>query len=414
MFNYVRVATYICIFLLPAAANLLEHGGSVVYTVLLIFGIGAWFTRKSRPVFQRADKLLMAGFALYFLVPFLSYILRLPAGGAGPEWIFDHEVRFLGFLPIYYLLLFRSGMKDWVFWYGAAAGALCSAAYALLETWMIQNGMRVSGPYNPIAFGDLALVYGFMSLAGIRYFLGRHRGLVVLPFAAFIGGLLAAFFSGTLGAVLAVPLLTLLFLVQLGDFKRPWTSRLAALGIICMALFGYYQMSAAPIQDRVHSELQEARLFFSGHKDQLSGEQAYRLRVWSAAWRLFSKNPAAGLGKEAHRPHIRSATGIDAPHLHNLYLEHLVNYGMFGILLFPASLLPPLLFFRSARGARTRAGKDLSYAGASLAAGYMVFAFTECIFYRNVFISVYLVLIGVVFVLVRQHEDEAAQGAAPQ
>jgi O-antigen ligase len=414
--NYIRVLTYLSIFLLPLAANLLEHGGSVLYSLLALFGILFWISRRRRPVFENEEKLLMAAFAGFFLVCFISFLLRgLFSSQAGFDWNLDHEIRFLGLLPIYYLLRFQTGLRQWPVWYGAATGAVASAAYALWHAWMVQNGIRVFGPYNAIAFGDLSLIYGFVGLAGIRWFARQHPLLVILPLAGFVSGLLAAFLSGTLGAVLAIPLLSLFFLVHLGEFPRPWIYRAAGVLLICIAVAGYYQMSSAPIQKRLHSELKQARLFFSGHH-RLTGEDAYRLRVWSAAWQIYKDHPLVGVGKEGYRREIREKSGIEAPHLHNMYLEFMLNYGLFGILLIPVLLLPLGLFLKAAAECRTRSGKDLAYAGLSLTGGYIIFAVTECIFYRNALISVYLVLTAGLLVLIRQKEEEAEdfdQGGLP-
>lgn len=408
MFQYVRVLTYTLILLLPALANLVEHAGSLIFCVLVLFGLGAWLTRKTSPVFSRPEKILMATFAGYFLFCFAAYLLHgLFNPRAGLEWNLDHEIRFLGFIPIYYLLSRWSGMKEGVLRYGVVLGALGSMAYALWLAWTVPPGTRVAGPYNAIAFGDLALVYGFMALSGIRYFYQRHPLQISLPILAAIGGLLATFLSGTLSPVLAAPLLTLLFLVQLGGFSRPWTYRMLAIVLMGLAFVCYYQLSSAPIQDRVHSELNEARLFFEGNPDKLQGEQAYRLRIWKAAWQVFKANPLLGVGKEQYREQIRQETRIDAPHLHNMFLDHLVTYGLAGIFLFIIYFVPLWLLIRAIFQARSPAGKDMAYTGMNLVVGLALFSLTECIFFRNVFIAIYIILLATVFVLINQDETQA-------
>ena len=407
MFNYIRVLTYALIFLLPAFSNLVEHGGSIIYTLLVLFGIVAWLNRKTRPVFSKQEKIIMAAFAGYFLVCFIFFLgYGLLSEQITLDWDLDHEIRFLGFLPIYYLLIYWTGMKDWVFWYGLAAGAICSIGYAIWQAYIIQIGGRVAGPYYAIGFGDLALVYGFMTFSGLRYFYRRHPMLVIIPAIALGGGILAAFLSGTLGAVLAVPALTVLFLIQLGGFSRPWRYRLITMIMIGVAVVVYYQMAGVPIPDRVHSEMKEARMFFDGRQNELKGEQAYRLRVWNEAISIYKENPILGVGKDQYKTRVHAKTRIDCSHLHNMFLEYLVIYGIFGLLLFAVNLVPLCMLVSVISKTKAARVKDFAYAGLNLALGFTIFSMTECIFYRNIFISAYIILIAVIFALIKQNEPE--------
>ena len=411
MVNYIRVLTYTLVLLLPASANLIKHGGSVIYSALVLFGLGAWLNRKTRPVFSRQEKIIMAVFAGYFLICLIFFLANALLVDEIPlDWDLDHEIRFLGFIPIYYLLIYWTGMKDWVFWYGLAAGAICSLGYALWQAYIIEISGRVGGPYYAIGFGDLALAFGFMALSGLRYFYGQTPKIVFIPVIAAAGGTLAAFLSGTLGAVLAVPVLTMLFLIQLGGFKNPWRYRLITLIIIGAALVGYYQTAGVPIPDRVHSEMKEAGMFFDGRQNELKGEQAYRLRVWSEALSIYQENPLLGVGKDQYKARIHSATNINCPHLHNMFLEYIVIYGIFGILLFAVYLVPLYIFVSIITKTDLDRIKDFAYAGLTLTCGFIVFSLTECIFYRNIFIAAYVILIATIFALIRQYETES--GAA--
>lgn len=410
MFNYVRVLTYILILLLPAMANLVKHGGSVIFTLLAAFGLVAWVKRKTRPVFSRNEKILMLVFAGYFALCLIHFLLHALISPDIPlDWDLDHEIRFLGLIPIYYLFIHWTGMKDWVFWYGLAAGAICSMGYAIWQAYIVQIGGRVVGPYYAIGFGDLALVFGFMALAGLRYFYRQSPKFIFVPFIAAAGGVLAAFLSGTLGAMLAVPVLTLLFLIQLGDFSRPWGYRFITLIIIALISVGYYQMAGMPIPERVNSEIKEARIFFDGRESELKGEEAYRLRVWSKALSIYKENPILGVGKEQYRERVFAATSINCPHLHNMFLESLVSYGILGILLFGVYLFPLYMLVPVIRQTDTAHIKDFAYAGLNLIFGFIMFSITECIFYRNIFISTYIILTAAIFALIKQYKPKTEE-----
>jgi hypothetical protein len=75
MSNYVRMLTHTAIFLLPAAANLLEHGSSILYSLLVLFGILAWINRRTRLAVDKWEKLFMAAFVGYFLFCLIAHLL---------------------------------------------------------------------------------------------------------------------------------------------------------------------------------------------------------------------------------------------------------------------------------------------------------------------------------------------------
>ena len=404
MFNYVRVLTYMLVFLLPAMANLVEHGGSVIFTLLTAFGLGAWFKRKTRPVFSRNEKILMLIFAGYFAVCLIFFLLNgLFSPDIPLDWDLDHEIRFLGFIPIFYLLVYWTGMKDWVVWYGLAAGALCSICYALFQAYMVKSGTRVIGPYNPIAFGDLALVYGFMALSGIRYFAKRHGLLMIIPILAVIGGLLAAFLSGTRGALLAIPVLTLIFLIQLGSFKYTWIYRVVTVLVIALSSVTYTQLSGVSIDERIHDGIEDARLFFAGEREMLKGEEAFRLRVWDEAWEVYKEHPLLGTGRKQYLETVREGSNIQCAHLHNMFLEFLVNYGIVGLAALLAVLLAPLFLLIPVIKQNYRKPRiaDTAFSGINLVAAFLIFSLTTCVFYRNLYIAFYIVILAALLTLIK-------------
>jgi len=408
MSNYVRVLTYTLIFLLPAMANLVEHGGSVIFTLLTAFGLVAWFKRKTRPVFSRNEKILMLIFAGYFMVCLIFFLINgLFSPDIALDWDLDHEIRFLGFIPIFYLLVYWTGMKHWVVWYGLAAGAIFSMGYALVQAYMLKSGARVIGPYNPIAFGDLAIVYGFMALSGIRYFAKRHGLLMIIPILAVIGGLLAAFFSGTRGALIAIPVLTLIFLIQLGSFKYTWIYRVVAVLMIALSSVTYTQLSGVSINERIRDGIEDARQFFAGERDQLKGEEAFRLRVWDEAWEVYKEHPLLGTGRKQYLETVREGSNIQCAHLHNMFLEFLVNYGIAGLAALLAVLLAPLFLLIPAIKQNYRKPRivDTAFSGINLAAAFLIFSLTTCVFYRNLYIAFYLVTLAALLTLIKHEKS---------
>jgi hypothetical protein len=92
--------------LLPVLSNLMQHSGSFFMSLLTLLGLYAWLTQKSSPgpAFEKNEKRIMASFALYFFICFFFYLANgLLRETASFRWKLDHEVRFLAYIPIYYL-----------------------------------------------------------------------------------------------------------------------------------------------------------------------------------------------------------------------------------------------------------------------------------------------------------------------
>ncbi len=59
-----------------------------------------------------------------------------------------------------------------------------------------------------------------------------------------------------------------------------------------------------------------------------SGTFEYRVRIWKETWGLVQKHPVTGVGKEALIFHLHHTQTMRADHLHNLYLQLIVEKGI--------------------------------------------------------------------------------------
>ncbi len=405
MTGYISTSTCILILIFPAASNLLEHGASATYTILLLLGIASWVGQKQRPDFTRDEKIMMATFAGFFLVCLIFFLAnrviftRIPL-----EWELEYEARFLGFIPIYYLLLYRAGIKDWALWYGLAAGAVTSMIYAMVQIHIMDQGGRVTGPYNPIFFGKLSIVYGFMCLAGLRYFYSRNLLLTALPVIAAIGGTYAAFASGSRGAIIATPFFMLLFLVQTGRFKKTWAWRFASVALFLVVSVSFYQLHGLSMNQRIQTGIKETVQFFTEKEGRPDGA-AVRLKLWKEGWELFKKRPLTGIGKDQYLPHIRESVGKEFAHLHNMFIEYMVVYGILGLIAVILLFAVPLwIFLKAAKNHKANERVfDAAFACLNLICGFFIFALSSCLFNRNIFISVYIIMIAAVSASIKQN-----------
>jgi O-antigen ligase len=402
-----------------------EHAGSTVMTTLVALGIFVWMNRRTAPAFDRREKIVLWSFAIYFLVCLCFYAGHSLAkenfslSWELPHWELRHELRLLSIIPLFYLL-HRTGLKRWVLWYGAAMGAILSAAYGLFDIYVLSKGLfhiqglpevpRASGAYHPIAFGDLSLALGFISLAGIRYFQEKHKLLIFIPVIALLSGMLACFLSGTRMAFIAIPFLTLIFFFQLGAFSRPWLYRSLMISVILVLSLTFYHLPKSPLEHRIKAGIADAKSFFEGKG---GGRYAIHLGMWAEGWKVFADHPIFGAGSRGYKKIVRekAAAGIIPDEIaklstpHNMYLSNMAAYGISGLLILMGLFLAPLLILFPAVK-KPWPGQDIAYSGFMLIVGFMLFGVTECIFLRNININFYIIMLAAILTLIKEFEPQ--------
>ncbi len=396
-------------------ANLIEHLASSVLTLMLAMGIGLWCFRKQPIRLTRSEKYVVWSFVFYSLVCLAFFLVRgLLVPGFSMEWDLDSEIRMLAFIPIFYLFV-RVGLKPETFWFGISAGAMVSGIYACLYIYWLELGSRASGAYHAIAFGDLSIALGFMSLAGLRFFQEKHVLLPAVPLLAVVSGLIAAFLSGTRGAIFAAPLLTLVVLLQLGRHPRKHLLRATVVSLIVFVSVAGSLVPGSSFEYRFRSGVKAITDFFRGELD--PSKLDVRLMLWAEAMDIIEAHPIAGIGKDGFQntvrqkakthPELKRITHLQTPH--NMYLAQMTSYGIAGLLSILAIFLAPLkaLTKRLRQGS---SGGDFAYSGVILIIAFMIFALTESVFVRNINIAMYLILTAAVFSLCRD-QGAAAHGA---
>jgi O-antigen ligase len=414
----IRIITYLTVFLFPALTNLVDHAGGAMVLLLLLFGSVTWLSRKAKPQFDNSEKLVLWSFAVYFLVSLVFYIgcglLKEHLSLINLIIHFDirHEFRLLGFIPAYYLF-YRTGLKRWVLWHGTAVAAIISGVYGLIYIYILSAGERATGSCNPIAFGDISLLLGFISLSGIRYFYDKHKALIVIPILAVFCGMLSCFLSGTRIAFIATFFLTFIFSVQLGTFRRPWLYRSILIFSILLVSVIYYHLPGSPLEYRLQAGITDAKDFFHGKG---SGYYAVHLSMWEEGWKIFKNHPLLGVGRTGYETIIKQkeAKNLISSEVakygspHSMYLLNMTAFGISGLFILLAIFLFPLRFFICAIKAKTEAA-DIAYSGIILVVAFMIFGLTESIFNRNVNINIYTVLLAVIMTLTKQFEYTGKQ-----
>lgn len=351
--------------------------------------------RRPAPLepFERA---WIAALLLMPLVAALSLIHSAdPGHGAGR---IEKFLRFAMTVPI--LLTWRTGLGAravglWPLFVGF--GALFAGLVALGQVGF-GDWERASGAVHPIFFGDVAAALAVLA-AALALRADAPRRLLL---AAAAGGLLAAVLSGTRNALLVLPVVALLAILQGGNRLGLRTWLAGAAGSAVVLVFGILFVPDLPAHFAIGAR--EILAWLEGGPSVQASSLGGRLELWELCLTLWREHPWIGGGigdylrdanalAEASGNSIFEVNPNLRDHAHSIYLQALVGQGMLGLLVLLAVLLLPLWRgWMLLRQATAKAEMALAAACLSPALCFLVFGIGESWTVKNSFISIYLLL----------------------
>lgn len=396
-----RTGISILIFIFLVLSNLIPHTSSVVLLLLTLAGLPFCFSSKHRPDISSKEKAVMRAFVAFFAIYLLSFILNGILGNLEDPSLkyFERRIRLLFIIPIFFLLK-RIKIGQTVFWYSVCSGAAVAGIYALVNKLWLFPGMRVSGSYHSIAFGDLAIVMAFMSLTSLGFFLKKNNTYIVIPIVAFLLGVIACLLSGSKGAWIAFPAFAVIIFFYLGNRTRIWVRLLLCL-TACILIFSAYHIPATGIADRIQAMKKEWSDYQADNRSK--GSIACRIEGWKAAWKIFKQHPAMGAGVGSFQPIVKKMiengeiskiiARFSQPH--SSYLYSMAECGIPGLFAILCVFIVPLWLMISSAG-KSGFQRDILYGGIILIVGFMHFGLTESIFRRNININFYVIMLALV------------------
>ena len=313
-------------------------------------------------------------------------------------------------IPMYIFFKHHHVQEKYI-WPGLIAGSLITLIVAIYQKFGLSLP-RVAGSVHPILFGDMALLMGTLSLAGVGWFHQQKHWLSVLPVLAFMSGLTASALSLTRGGWVALPF----FMLILARYASRHLSAKKVALLIILTLFVIGAICVIPqtgMQDRIVYTVDNLNRYMDSvdvddpARDTPSG---LRFEMWKATWLIFTDNPVVGIGWGELQQKTRELVeqGLIHPfasnyyHAHNQYLSALAKGGLFGFLSLSALLLFPLLIFLKYlkdkdSGAEIR---RVCLAGLILVIGFVCFSLTEAILERSRTITFYAFYLSVFMAMI--------------
>jgi O-antigen ligase len=384
----------IFVFLCGALALVVPSGYTYGPVFLLLIALGYLFVRPY-PVLNAADKYLLAALVTYFLVGAITN-----AAHHLPSRNYDNASRFLLAIPVL-LLLLRFPVKPIYLLSGIALGAL-GAGYVALMDFYVHGELRAGGFNNPIQFGDIAMLFSCLLMAGFAWATHHSRSMIALFALCIFSGIMASLLSGARGGWLAFPFGLIAFYVANDFHKNKKKSFIFILSTVSIVGVAYYFFA----QDLVHARLNDARSDLQHYfqtKD-TSTSLGSRLALWQASFKLIAEQPVLGWGTLANYVNL-SGDGADIfqrfNHFHNDFLDALVKRGVLGgVALLIIYVVPAILFYRQLKQC-SPAKRPLVYAGLILVIATFVFGLTQSFFSHASGVMIYVFMLILFWAQVR-------------
>ncbi len=288
-------------------------------------------------------------------------------------------------------------------WFGVTVGACASGLFAIVETVVLGNA-RASGLVgNAISFGDLALLFGALSLA--------LHGLVHLPSrltvtasaTAAACGVLASTMSGSRGGWVAFPVMVF----GVARLHRGWLTPTRLVGVgasLLVVVASATWMSGGMPMNRASASFVNASEYASTTPagDAAASSEGARIEAWRSAASAFRQHPATGVGWGNLQAEFRAdvAAGLRNPrigtfdHAHNQILGAAANGGLLGLSTMIAIFAVPGWYFRRSQRSDDPRERTLGTIGLMVVASFAIFGLTEAIFESLVPVTCFAVLVS--------------------
>ena len=394
-YNYSAIFVSLALIIYPATVLLVPKVNGLIFGLFSLTGLLYLFIHRHQSSrVNRDEAWLYFSVVLFFLTTLLIVV------NAGFVYkILGKYLHLLLIIPVY-IYLRSVGVNIFFIWNGLVIGSIVAAGVAIYDVWLtdsprywMHGDLRAMGIAHPILFGDLALVMGCMSMAGLGWFKQRANWQIALPFIALLCGLLASVLSIARGGWLAVPFLIILFfwyIKSLFSFRQKTIS-----AVLLLLFFGLvYVLPQTGVSRQVDRTMTSLQQYSDSEitSTKRGTSVGTRLEMWQASWEMFTENPLLGVGWGHYQEQaqlqvdqgLRNRVAAAFDHPHSEYFLALASGGVIGIaalmLLF---LMPALLFVKYIKQGKTTDIRQLALAGLVLIVAYMAFGISEPMLYRS-------------------------------
>lgn len=342
---------------------------------------------------------------LSMAAPLLCVLLIEIAHGHVAWNTLDSPSRFVAAIPIF--LALRNAQRHQLRWSDLSFALSEFAAMLVILPYISEWGTDRFGSYflNPIHFGDIALIFGVMSLMSIHWHRRDSVAIVALKLLGTGAGLFVSLLTGSRGGWIALPLLLLIVLAY--RFKSaPLKLKIGAFVILAAGATASYFTSSL-VQERIVQAQSDIHNYQIGNRDTSIG---IRLQLWEAGMREFVRQPWAGLGGNGYKramPRMQAegelsslAAQAGEGEMHNQMIAYAVDYGIFGWISLMLVYLAPLCLFHRAMRCDSPVRRRAALMGLCFVAAFWVFGLTVETFNLKSTVSTYAIVVAILAAIV--------------
>jgi O-antigen ligase len=401
------------LFLFPIALLSLQGGSNFLFFILVIISIVS-LCKSGNTIWHEQWDAYAIVLGLALASPVLAVLISQIAHASFSLSPYDGPARFLLALPIYIVLRNIKNQVLTSMQYGFPVGAILALFLFLVDKHYFDPSRPGSNFLNPIHFGDLALMLGFLSLFCINMERKDRPLIFILKAAGFMAGVFLSLRSGSRGGWVAVPVLCFFWII-LNSHKVSLLNWLLAIFLLALVMIASY-LYIDVIHLRVQEIYYDLYALEHGNKDTSIG---IRLQLWKAAIYLFKENPFFGLGPEGFKTIMLplSKSGMLTPmaaelgrgEVHNDLLARATELGVFGVLSLLSLFLVPFFIFIRANKSDSRIKKKAAVLGICLITGFFVFGLTVEIFSLKMTLTFYSLTLTVLLAMATSKQLESAK-----
>ena len=277
---------------------------------------------------------------------------------------------------------------------------------------------RAHGVSHPITFGNMSLLMGAMSLAGIGWFKKQQSPwYTLLPIVGALMGLLASFLSHARGGWVAIPVIAILLMWFYGKYVAKWKLGLGLM-LLVLLLFSVYKVPQTGVANKLDVTVHNVQQYFNTDISHISHGTSIgsRFEMWQASWTIFLENPVIGVGWGNYQEYakilveqgLRHRSAGDWPHPHNQFLSSLVSGGILGFIATVALFVVPIVIFYRVIASRnhTDDAKRMALAGLILVVSFAIFNLSESFLERSRTVGFFVFYLAVCMAGIRETKPE--------
>lgn len=391
----------VAVFLFGALCLIAPSGYSWGSALLALGGLFVLFRKQQWPDFTRDDFKIMLAIGLFATIWLLEVALESQGWSRA-----ERPLKFYAAI-IATFFLFKYPPKIEYFWAGIATGAIGAGVWAAWQG-LFEGISRARGFTHLIQYGNISLLLGVLSLAGLGWALNRENNKqkwISFLIIGFIFGLLGSAFTGARGGWVALPFVAVVLYMVYKDFlnKKLLFTSIALLIIFIAAI---YLIPATGVQKRVSVAVTELNNFYE--KDVRTSSVGIRLEMWRASFLLIPEKPLFGWGRKGYESERDRMIEEKIVHknigkftsVHNEFIDTTLKRGFIGLASLLMMYLLPVFLFKKGIRATDMTTRSMAAAGILLPVCFMSFGLTQVFFSHNSGVMVYsfmLVIIWTIF-----------------